>query len=89
LTRAAFAKIVSVPFAQQLFDVEDVVMTSKLYVIIVQALSKTTANKVVFINTLFNRLNSMTDVAFMKAFTLDKKTFLDVLKERVMTPILQ
>lgn len=89
LTRAAFAKIVSVPFAQQLFDVEDVVMTSKLYVMIVQALSKTTSDKVVFINTLFNRLNAMTDVAFMKAFTLDKKTFLDVLKERVMIPILQ
>lgn len=89
LTRAAFAKIVSVPFAQQLFDVEDVVTHSKLYIMIVQALSKTTSDKVVFINTLFNRLNSMTDVAFMKAFTLDKKTFLDVLKERVMLPILQ
>lgn len=89
LTRAAFAKIVSVPFAQQLFDVEDVVTHSKLYIMIVEALSKTTSDKVVFINTLFNRLNSMTDVAFMKAFTLDKKTFLDVLKERVMLPILQ
>ncbi len=89
LTRAAFAKIVSVPFAQQLFDVKDVVMTSNLYVMIVQALSKTKSDKVVFINTLFNRLNGMSDTAFMKAFTLDKKTFLDVLKEKVMLPILE
>lgn len=89
LTRAEFAKIVSVPFAQQLFDVQDVVMTSQLYVSIVQALSKTTSDKVVFINTLFNKLNTMSDTAFMKAFTIDKKTFLNVLKENVMIPILE
>lgn len=89
LTRAAFAKIVSVPFTQQLFDVKDVVTTSRLYVMIVQALSKTKSDKVVFINTLFNRLNAMSDTAFMKAFTLDKKVFLDVLKEKVMLPIIK
>jgi len=89
LTRAEFAKIVSLPFSEQLFDVEDVVTHSKLYIMIVQALSKTTSNKVVFVNTLFNKLNSMTDAAFMKAFTLDKKTFLNVLKERIMLPILE
>jgi len=78
-----------VPFTEQLFDVQDVVMTSKLYVMVVQALSKTTSNKVTFINTLFNKLNSMTDASFMKAFTLDKKIFLETLKKNVMVPILE
>jgi hypothetical protein len=56
---------------------------------IVQALAQTTSDKVVFVNTLFNQLNNMSDTAFMKAFTLDKKIFLDVLKENIMLPIIE
>lgn len=89
ILRSEFAKIISVPFTKQLFEVQDVVMNSKLYIMIVQALNKTTSNKATFINTLFNRLNTMSDAAFMKAFTLDKKVFLDVLKDNVMIPVLE
>jgi hypothetical protein len=56
---------------------------------IVQALAQTTSNKLVFVNTLFNQLNNISNTAFMKAFTLDKKVFLDVLKENVMLPIIE
>jgi hypothetical protein len=78
-----------VPFTEQLFDVEDVVKNSRLYLMIVQALSQTTSNKAVFVNRLFNQLNAISDREFMQAFTLDKKVFLDVLRTNIMIPILE
>jgi hypothetical protein len=56
---------------------------------IVQALAQTTSDKLVFVNTLFNQLNNISDIDFMKAFTLDKKVFLDVLKKNIMLPIIE
>lgn len=89
ILRSEFAKIISVPFTEQLFDVETVVMQSELYLMIVESLAQTTSNKVVFVNTLFNELNDISDDDFMRAFTLDKTIFLDVLRETIMKPIIE
>ncbi len=89
ILRSEFAKIISVPFTQQLFDVKDIVINSDLYRMIVQSLAQTDSSKIVFINTLFNQLNNVSDADFMANFTLDKDIFLDVLKETIMIPILE
>lgn len=87
ITRAEFAKIVWVPFMQQLLDVEDAARNSNLYKMIQSAVEKTQSDKLDFIDNIFTSLSTIDDKAFLKSFKVDKKVFLEVLYKSVIEPL--
>lgn len=89
ITRAEFAKIVSVPFSEQLFDIDEVVLNSQLYKIVVQAINKATGDKFVFINTLVQKLEAIDDYTFIMDFKIQKELFLEKLEELLIRPLVE
>jgi hypothetical protein len=89
LTRAEFAKIVGLPFADQLFDIEQVIFQSELYNDIIDALNTTTTNRKVFIQALYEQISTMNEMTFIKKYKVPKQLFLETLYETVIQPILQ
>jgi len=89
ITRSEFAKIVSVPFTKQLFDIDEVVLNSQLYKIVVQAVNKASGDKFVFINTLVEKLDAIDDYTFIMDFKIQKELFLDSLEELLIKPLVE
>lgn len=88
LTRAEFAKIVGLPFADQLFDIEQVIYQSELYNDIIDALNTTTTNRKVFIQAFYEQISTMDEVTFIKKYKVQKQLFLETLYDTVVAPIL-
>lgn len=88
LTRAEFAKIVGLPFADQLFDIEQVIFQSDVYNDIIDALNTTTTNRKVFIQAFYEQISEMSEMAFIKKYKVPKTIFLEVLYETVVDPIM-
>lgn len=88
LTRAEFAKIVGLPFADQLFEIDQVIYQSELYQEIIDALNTTTSNRKTFIQELFAQISELSEDTFIKKYKVPKKPFLEVLYETVVAPIL-
>jgi hypothetical protein len=88
LTRAEFAKIVGLPFADQLFEIDQVIYQSELYQKIIDALNTTTSNRKTFIQELFAQISELSEDTFIKKYKVPKKPFLKVLYETVVAPIL-
>jgi len=89
LTRAEFAKIIGLPFTDQLFDIDQVIYQSSLYKEIIEALNTTTTNRKVFIQALFVQASELSEDNFIKKYKVPKKAFLEVLYETVVAPILE
>lgn len=81
ITRAEFAKIISVPFTEQLFDLQDLVLQSPLYASIQVALEQSNTDDTVFLNALFAELNKLNDFQFIKTYKIQKKAFFEKLYE--------
>ncbi len=88
LTRAEFAKIIGLPFADQLFDVEQVIFQSEVYNDIIDALNTTTTNRAVFIKAFYEQISKMDETSFIKKYKVPKQIFLEILYETVVAPIL-
>lgn len=89
ITRAEFAKIASVPFSDQLFDIAYVVENSSLYKKIIDWLAETTMDKVRFANLVLQEINGIPEEEFLYSFKVAKDIFMDVLREKVLAPLLQ
>lgn len=89
ITRSELAKIVSVPFTEQLFNVDEVVLNSQLYKIVVQAINQTEGDKFVFINTLVEKLQGIDDYDFIMDFKIQKGLFLEKLEELLIKPLVE
>jgi len=81
ITRAEFAKIISVPFTEQLFDLEDLVLQSPLYASIQVALEQSNTDDETFLNALFDELDELSDAQFIKTYKIQKKAFFEKLYE--------
>lgn len=88
LTRAEFAKIIGLPFADQLFDIEQIIFQSEVYNDIIDALNTTTTNKKVFIQAFYEQISAMSEMSFIKKYKVPKQLFLETLYETVVAPIL-
>jgi hypothetical protein len=75
ITRGEFAKITSIPFADQLFDVEDIVLNSTIYQTIIEWINKSTNTQAVLRAT-FTKLNSVDAMNFVREFKVEKTTFI-------------
>ena len=84
ITRAEFAKIISVPFGDELFDIESIVTSSSIYQTIMTSLTTNTTGKKALLQKIFGTLNSIPDMVFIDSFKIQKKLFLDTLKKKVM-----
>ena len=80
IKRAEFAKIISVPFGQELFDVTHVVLNSDVYASIITSLDTTKSDKKVFLYQVMQWLESIKDDAFIKTYKIQKKLFLERLQ---------
>ena len=89
ITRSELAKIVSVPFTEQLFNLDEVVLNSQLYKIVVQAINQTEGDKFVFINTLVQKLQAIDDYKFIMDFKIQKELFLEKLEELLIKPLVE
>jgi len=89
ITRAEFAKVASVPFSDQLFDIAYIVENSSLYKKIVDGLAETTMDKIRFANLVLQEINEIPEQEFLYSFKVSKDIFMDVLTEKVLTPLLQ
>lgn len=89
LTRAEFAKIITMAFNEYLINVDDVVQTSDAYVSIIKAIQATKSDKLTFVKVLFAELEKLSDDAFLKKFKVRKDIFLEVLSEKVLMPMTQ
>ena len=77
-----FAKIASLAFAKEIFNVDEIVLKSDIYPKITNALkNKTTNNKVVLLKNIFQRLSLVSDMDFMLSFNIQKNLFLDTLQK--------
>ncbi|MBP7841682.1 S-layer homology domain-containing protein [Patescibacteria group bacterium] len=81
ITRAEFAKIISVPFTEQLFDLEDLVLQSPLYASIQVALEQSNTDDETFLNALFDELDELSDAQFIKQYKIQKDAFFEKLYE--------
>jgi len=89
LTRAEFAKIVGVPFSEQLFDIEQVVYQSEILHKTIEALNNTESNKTIFIQVLFKDIAQIDEITFIKNFKVPKEAFLEVLYNIVVETIFE
>lgn len=89
ITRAEFAKVVSLPFSDQLFDVSYIVENSSLYQKIVDWLEETTMDKMQFATIVLAEINAIPQEEFLYSFKVNKDIFMDVLTEKVLTPLLE
>lgn len=89
ITRAEFAKIASLPFSDQLFDISYIVENSSLYKKITDWLEETTMDKVRFANIVLQEISDIPEQEFLYSFKVSKDTFMDVLTEKVLEPLLK
>lgn len=89
ITRAEFAKIVSVPFGDQMFDILDLVQQSGLYRMVIESINKAKWDKTVFAFHLFAQLESISSDVFIREYKVQKKLFLETLKALVMKPLME
>jgi len=76
------AKIISVPFAEQLFDYDHIVSESRLLDMVLTGISKA-KDKDAFISNLFNKLKNIDEITFLRTFYVDRTIFLKTLLEKV------
>lgn len=89
ITRAEFAKIASLPFSDQLFDIAYIVENSSLYKKIIDGLAETTMDKIRFASLVLEEINAIPEQEFLYSFKVSKDVFMDVLKEKVLTPLVE
>jgi len=89
ITRAEFAKIASLPFSEQLFDIAYIVENSSLYKKIITGLAETTMDKISFANIILQEINEIPEEEFLYSFKVSKDIFMDILAEKVLTPLLE
>jgi len=76
ITRAEFAKIIAIPFGWQLFDVPYMIENSSLYMTIRKAIDQTSADKKLFIDRLFDDLQSIDREKFLQRYKIDRMIYL-------------
>lgn len=89
ITRSEFAKIASLPFSEQLFDIAYIVEHSSIYQTIVQGIQETTMDKIRFANIVLQQIDEMPEEEFLSSFKVSKDVFMDVLTEKVLSPLLE
>jgi len=52
-------------------------------------LAETTMDKVRFANIVLQEISAMPEIEFLSSFKVSKDVFMDVLKEKVLTPLLE
>ncbi len=88
ISRAEFAKIISIAFNEELLNVEDIILTSDLYAMIIKAIAKVEGDKMIFIQTLLGQINMIDETQFMLEYQIRKSTFIEVIYKRVFLPLL-
>ena len=78
-----------VPFSEQLFDIKQLVQQSDLLQSTIEALNSTKSDKKVFIQTLFEKISQIDEMTFIQEFKVPKESFLEVLYDTVVKPILE
>ena len=79
-TREQFAKLVALPFKDQLvIDIDATILNSDIYKEIVSALHTTKSGRLVFINALIDKISQLDDSYIMNAYGVEKQVFLDSL----------
>lgn len=89
ITRAEFAKIVANAFSDQLFDVQEIIVTHPIYGTILKAVQKVEWDKVQFLKELIIKMSRIDEAVFMKTFKIRKMVFLDALYDTLLQPMLQ
>lgn len=89
ITRAEFAKIIAAAFGEQLIDVDQVVVTSTAYNMILQSLQKVKGDKLTFVRNLFEKMKLMDDTLFLQKFKVQKDLFIKTLADKVLLPMIQ
>jgi hypothetical protein len=89
ILRSELAKIISISFTEQLFDVEDVVKNSRLYQVIVQAINQVQWDKLLFIYKLFDSLKQLDSTYFLNTIKMSKEFFLENLQNIILVPIIE
>ena len=80
-TRAQFAKLVALPFKEQLsIDINTTILNSKIYKQIISILDTIKSDKRAFINELIGRASLSNAISFTTTFHIDKQVFLDSLR---------
>jgi cysteine-rich repeat protein len=87
ITRAEFAKIIAAAFNEQLIDVDEVVVTSKAYNMIVQSIQKVQWDRLTFIRNLFDKLKLIDEDLFLRQFKIQKDVFIKTLADKVLLPM--
>jgi len=77
------------PFSEQLFDIAYIVENSSLYKKIITGLAETTMDKISFANIILQEINEIPEEEFLYSFKVSKDIFMDILAEKVLTPLLE
>lgn len=72
-----------------MFDIAYIVENSSLYKKITDGLAETKMDKIRFANIVLEEINAIPEEEFLYSFKVSKDVFMDILKEKVLTPLLQ
>jgi len=89
ITRAEFAKIIAAAFNAQLIDIDEVVVTSSAYAMIVESIQKTKGDKLIFVRSLFEKMKRIDDDVFLRKFKIQKDVFIKALADKILLPMLK